>query len=113
MREILTHKVHEQDRQPQVLAGEERSIGGAPDCYKIVYSAGEHVHVPFITLDNPGVTNEALLAILQDRLEGFQAGEFPCQENQVALEAVREAQAALHRRTLDRIARRVENQAKA
>lgn len=55
-----------------------------------------------------GLTHEVLLAILIDRLECFQSGPYACVENAEALAGVRAAQAALHRRTLDRMARGVE-----
>lgn len=55
-----------------------------------------------------GCTNEDLLIILIDRLEHFQAGPFPCEENQKALIACRKALNALHSRTADRKARNVE-----
>jgi len=100
MRDIKTHKIDDQDRQPEVLASDDRTIGGAPDAYKIIYSAGEHVHIPFVTYDRPGVTNEALLAIVIDRLEGFQAGPFPCEENADALTMLNIALDALKARTV-------------
>lgn len=55
-----------------------------------------------------GVTHEALLAILIDRMEGFQAGPYASPDNQEALDAMRTAQTALQRRTLARMARGVE-----
>ena len=55
-----------------------------------------------------GVTQEALLAIVQDRLEGFQAGAFACEENAQALEHVKAALEALQSRTLNRLAAGVE-----
>jgi len=55
-----------------------------------------------------GVTNEALLAIVRDRLECFQAGPFPSQENATALAGINNALRALQQRTLKRIARGVE-----
>ena len=55
-----------------------------------------------------GLTHEALLAILIDRMEGFQAGPYASPDNQEALEAMRTAQTALQRRTLARMARGVE-----
>ncbi len=55
-----------------------------------------------------GITNEAVLAIVIDRLEGFQNGDFACELNQVALEHAKEALAALHQRTRDRVDRGVE-----
>lgn len=55
-----------------------------------------------------GITHEALLAILIDRLEGFQAGEYACNENEVALSHIRTAQTILKYRTEKRLARGVE-----
>ena len=55
-----------------------------------------------------GVTHEALLAILIDRLRSFQAGPFACRENALALTKLEEAQHWLHSRTRARMARNVE-----
>lgn len=55
-----------------------------------------------------GITHEALLAILIDRLEGFQSGPFACPENAVALGHLQAAQAKLKSRTEARLARGVE-----
>jgi hypothetical protein len=49
-----------------------------------------------------GVTHEALLAILIDRLECFQNGKFANRYNAMALEHLRGAQQALLARTKDR-----------
>jgi hypothetical protein len=117
MREITTHKVHVHDRQPTLTALGNPTIAGAEQDYEICYSGadGLDVLVPihFVSLESPGVTNEALLAIVKDRLEGFQAGKFPCQENEDALAGVNHALKFLHKRTLDRTARGVESKATA
>lgn len=55
-----------------------------------------------------GVTNEALLAILIDRMRCFQSGPFACRENALVLIALEEAQRQLHYRTIARMARGVE-----
>ena len=55
-----------------------------------------------------GVTNEALLAIVKDRLRCFQAGPFPCKESKAAIDLVRAAISALEERTEDRKSRGVE-----
>lgn len=55
-----------------------------------------------------GVTNEALLAILIDRMRGFQAGQYASRDNAVALTKMEEALMWLHKRTRDRLARGVE-----
>lgn len=55
-----------------------------------------------------GVTNEALLAILIDRMRLFQAGPYPCRENALALTKLEEALHWLHHRARARMARGVE-----
>ena len=55
-----------------------------------------------------GFTHEALLAIVKDRLKSFQAGQFACLENAVALTKVQEAMMWLNKRTADRVDRGVE-----
>lgn len=55
-----------------------------------------------------GVTQEALLAIVIDRLRSFQAGPFSCRENAIALTNCEEALMWLQRRTIARIKRGVE-----
>lgn len=55
-----------------------------------------------------GVTHEALLAIVADRLRGFQKGPYACKENACALTHIEEAQHWLQQRTLARMRRGVE-----
>lgn len=55
-----------------------------------------------------GVTHEALLAVVADRLRSFQAGPFACRENALALTKIEEAMHWLHARTRSRMARGVE-----
>lgn len=55
-----------------------------------------------------GVTNEVLLAVLIDRLKGFQSGSFACHENALALASVEFALTVLKERTKKRMARGVE-----
>ena len=55
----------------------------------------------------PGVFDDDLLAIVQDRLEGFQDGPFACQENEDALSAVKAARAHLGVRVARRISQGV------
>lgn len=55
-----------------------------------------------------GITHEALLAVLIDRLRGFQSGAFACRENALALTKLEEAMHWLHHRTRARIVRGVE-----
>lgn len=55
-----------------------------------------------------GITQEALLAIVIDRLRGFQSGPFACRDNAIALTHIEEALMWLQRRTRERIKRGVE-----
>lgn len=55
-----------------------------------------------------GISNEALLAVVEHRLQGFQSGEYACRENAVALTKLQEAMMWLQKRTRDRMARGVE-----
>lgn len=55
-----------------------------------------------------GVTHEAMLAILIDRLKSFQAGPFACEENKEALESAKHCLWCLQGRTRRRIASGVE-----
>lgn len=55
-----------------------------------------------------GITNESLLAIVIDRLQGFQSGPYACQENEEALAATEAALEKLMDRTRDRLNRGVE-----
>lgn len=59
-----------------------------------------------------GPTIESLLAICQHRLECFQAGPYPCDENKEALVSIEDALDSLHARTRDRARRGVEGQDK-
>jgi len=55
-----------------------------------------------------GITNEALLAIVIDRLRGFQQGAHACRENGFALTKLEEAMHWLRERTLSRVAAGIE-----
>lgn len=55
-----------------------------------------------------GCYNEDLIAIVIDRLQGFQSGDFACRENAIALTKLEEALMWLNKRTNDRIVRGVE-----
>jgi len=55
-----------------------------------------------------GVTHEALLSIVADRLRSFQEGRFRCKENACALTHIEEAMHWLQQRTIARMRRGVE-----
>ncbi len=55
-----------------------------------------------------GVMNEDLLAIVIDRMRGFQSGDYACRDNAIALTKLEEALMWLRNRTNSREARGVE-----
>ncbi len=60
--------------------------------------------------DYNGLTNEALLAVLIDRMRGFDKGPFRSRENSIALTHLEESLMWLQKRTREREARGVEGQ---
>lgn len=58
--------------------------------------------------DINGISNEALLAIVQDRLEGFSKGPYPSDFTNLALASVSSALEHLGARTAERVEREVE-----
>lgn len=82
----------------QVGASPEKSTGTA-----ILFQNGT---IPEVGVN--GVTHEALLAIVADRLRSFQKGPFACKANACALTHIEEAQHWLQQRTIERMRRGVE-----
>ena len=56
-----------------------------------------------------GLTHEALLAIVADRLRSFQKGPYACKANACALTHIEEAMHWLQQRTIERMRRGVED----
>ena len=54
-----------------------------------------------------GVLDNDLLEIVRDRLKSFQAGDYPCRENEMALMHIEEALMWMNRRVEDRAERQV------
>lgn len=119
-REITGHKVNPANDKLIVRAMDAPGSGGANHHYEITgYTPkGAHEGVgctpirfqngPIAEVGVNGLTHEALIAILIDRLAAFQDGPFASDYNGHALHHLREAQRALHARTLERMARNVE-----
>ena len=55
-----------------------------------------------------GITNEALLSILIDRMQGFQSGPFSTREGAIVITKLEEALLWMFKRTMDRMDRGVE-----
>lgn len=115
MRDITTHKVNGLNEALAVTAMDEPGPGGASHLYMINATMGSHVECTIRFQNGPiqerginGVSGEAILAVLIDRYEDFQAGPYACQENADALTHLQAAMACLHSRTKARIERGVE-----
>ena len=120
-RELLDHKTG-REGEVHVNVVDEPGQGNANHEYNIYFPHDNHnqelnasmcqrisfQNGPIKENDVNGVTNESLMAIVIDRLRGFQSGEFACRENAVALTKLEESLMWLKKRTQDRIVRGVE-----
>lgn len=136
MREITDHRINPANDVIRIFATDEPGQGGA--CYRYElsgfsvasnpasvepdasYSGAFEDGVTLFFQNGPigvagvnGITQEALLAIVADRLRHFQAGPFPCKDNDRALAHVEWALEHLHARTAERKARGVEGSEQA
>jgi hypothetical protein len=113
IRKLTAHEVNPANGSIELNVIDEPGDGGACHRYEAILPSGEVVmfdfqNGPIGEVGVNGITHEVLLAILEDRLQGFQSGPFACWENAEALAAVRHAQSTLHSRTKGRRARGVE-----
>lgn len=130
MRFLTDHKVNPANDVLMIAVMDEPGAGGANHRYEItgfdttnnpsdtsmcegVKSGYEGVEIlfqngPIAEVGVNGITQEALLAIVADRLRAFQSGPYSCRENELALTKIEEAQHWLHSRTLARMQRGVE-----
>lgn len=135
-RTITDHKTNGLNEAIEIIAVDQPGPGGANHKYNVI-GRGEHIPNigprPFgVNLrfqngpiakpeDMNGITNEALIAVVIDRMRGFQfcrkadgtfeesaRGQYACKENACALTHMEEALMWLQKRTRDRMARGVE-----
>ena len=121
-RTIKTHEVNGLNESLLIAVLDEPGHGGACHEYQIrrwVRNTGDEnddaelclikfQNGPIKEHDVNGISGEALLAIVRDRLECFQAGQYACETNQQALEHVVAAMESLASRTRERVERGVE-----
>lgn len=121
-REITSHRVNGLNEALLINVLDQPGQGNACHEYQIIrdthgngdeYDQVELCNIkfqngPILEAGVNGVSGEALLAIVEDRLIGFQSGQFACRENAVALTKIQEAMMWLQKRTRDRISRGVE-----
>src|SRR5678816_802195 len=121
MRSINSHKINPANDKLDITVTDPVGAGGANHRYEIdgadvtrnaSYPGQPINHNKMIILfqNGPigecgvnGVTQEALLAIVIDRLRSFQAGAFACRENALALTKLEEALHWLLHRTNERM----------
>ena len=116
-RTLTSHKVNGLNEVLEIQVLDEPGQGNACHVYRIT-EGGDAEEFPECSVcfqNGPiqevgvnGISNEALLAIVEDRLLGFQSGQFACRENALALTKLQEAMMWLQKRTRDRMARGVE-----
>jgi hypothetical protein len=112
MRSIITHCTNELNEKIIIKVLDEPGPGGACHHYEIS-GVGPTIDIRFQKgaireAGINGISNEALLAIVLDRLASFQAGPFACRENADALLATNAALDRLMSRTRARIKQGVE-----
>ena len=114
-REILTHKVGGMNERLRVWASDDLGHGGAGYVYTMddcvpggLGSVIQFQNGPVAEVGINGVTNEVLIAVVIDRLQCFQNGQYACRENALALTKLEEAMHWLHHRTNERLRRGVE-----
>ncbi len=112
MHEITSHKINECNEAIAIHASDLPGSGGANHeyrlasenfCYELKFQNG-----PILEVGVNGLTHEALLAVIEDRLVAFQSGPYACRENAVALTKLQEARMWLQERTRGRVNRGVE-----
>ncbi len=122
MRTLTDHKLSGLNEALAIKVLDEPGQGGANHVYEIhadesvvTLKPGVTVHITLKFQNGPiqeagvnGISGEALLAVLIDRLRSFQSGQFACRENAVALTNCEQAMMWLQKRTRDRLARGVE-----
>lgn len=86
LREIRTHETDDLNKSLSILVVDDPDpVSGASHCYSVAVPGHQSMLVRFQhgnpSVEINGLTNEALLAIMADRLEDFQRGPFACQEN--------------------------------
>ena len=118
MRAIFDHVVEGDlpQNQLRIEVMDEPGAGGANHRYEVIvptWGCPTHYHInfqngPIQEAGVNGITQEALLAIVIDRLRSFQAGPFPCEENAECLSYCEMALDILKERTRMRLARGVE-----
>lgn len=113
IRTLDSHKINPANDLIEIEVCDEPGSGGAHHDYllrlpKDFMCRLQFQNGPIGEVGVNGITHEALLAVLVDRMECFQNGPFACAENREALASLKMAQHWLLERTKGRMERGVE-----
>jgi hypothetical protein len=117
MRKLTDHKLNGLNDALEITVLDERGPGNANNEYEIgivpPYNGSTKTRIlfqngPILEAGFNGISNEALIAVVIDRMRGFQSGQYSCRENAIALTNLEQALMWLQKRTRDRLARGVE-----
>jgi len=119
MRRLRRHQTNEANSGIEITVVDEPGEGGVCHGYRAEITAANGAARDYVVdmafqkgaihgAGINGITEEVLLAILIDRLEGFQSGDFACRQNAIVLTKLEEALLWLEDRTREREARGVE-----
>jgi hypothetical protein len=113
MRQLTEHNVGAVNEKIRITVADEPGSGGANHLYAIDVEGLPTLELVFqkgalLEVGPNGITQEALLAVVIDRLRCFQEGPFPSEENKNALDNAEAALEWLQLRTRNRIERGVE-----
>lgn len=135
MRKITDHVTNGLNEAIEITATDGPGPGGANHCYMLKVPCRQSethtvIAATYINFQNGpiskpddvnGLSNEALIAIVIDRMRGFQygrkedgtfdenvRGKYACRDNAIALTLLEDALMRLQKRTRDRMARGVE-----
>ncbi len=116
MRKLTDHIVERQAVELEIRVMDEPGQGGA--CHEYLINRPEGIaglatlikfqKGPIKEFGVNGITQEALLAIVIDRLKSFQKGPYACDDNHMALQHTQRGLYYLQERTRARLARGVE-----
>ena len=112
-RAITIHHTDDTNKRIIVEGWDDPGQGGANCVYRLSVNRADHnqeiAKIRFLSnaISGDGITNESLIAVLIDRLRGFQNGPYSCRENSIALTKLEEALFWLQARTKDREVRGV------